>query len=67
MTIKLQKFKGARIIGLDFFNGGCMSINYSEGVTKKYKTSKLLSLAIIGLESKLHLAKIKFIRRLTVF
>lgn len=61
------EIKGAKIIGLDFFNGESMVISYSEGVTNKYKTSKFLSLAIVGLENKLHLAKIKFIRRLTVF
>lgn len=61
------EIKGAKIIALDFFNGGSIGINYSEGINKKFKACKVLSMAIIGLENKLQLSKIKLIHKLNIF
>lgn len=61
------EIKGAKIVGLDFFNGGSISINYSEGINKNFKTCKTLSMAIIALEGKLQLPRINSIRKLSIF
>ncbi len=57
-----HELKDAYFINLEFFSGGKISLTSEEGLIKRYKVSRKLSLGISGIGSQTHFPKISIMR-----